>query len=78
MALSNSLQEALREFTATEQGGVSEAAKDDLSRLEEESQGGLAAAEDCAFGILAGLYGLQEKAAADSGEGADDIGVSKE
>ena len=75
MALSSALREVLREFTATAQGGKSEEAKADLSKLEEMSQGGLADSEDCAFGIVAKLYDAEMP---ESGKGSDSLGVDKE
>jgi len=75
MALSNALLEALVEFTMTKQARDSEQARVDLVALDGATQVSLAEAEDCAFGILARLYGID---ISDSGKGSDSVGVSKD
>ena len=77
MALSNSLLEALTEFTGTEKGSQAEAAVKDYEELTEAYSQGLAPGEDVAYGILARLYGLAGAEASDEGKGADSLSVEK-
>jgi hypothetical protein len=63
MALSSGLMEALTQFveSSASEGPARDAANQDLRELQNESHRSTAEYEDCAFGILARLYGAPNK-----------------